>query len=96
VVAQNPPDDEPDGPRPDSTEFHIEKLERDSYRKFCIARLISFLDLRAEPNLGVDQDAELRKRILERAIYSAFRDCVEAGARAEARRILDEAAMPAG
>jgi len=98
VAAQNtdaPSGEKPEISLPETHEFQIEILEPDSYRKFCLTRLNNFVDLRSRPAEETPDDAQLHHRIVDRAIYSAFRDCVSAGAEAEARRILDEAAAPA-
>jgi hypothetical protein len=70
--------------------FQIETYERDAYRKFCVARLDRFLHLRRSTVDESPEDTRLHQKVVERAIYSAFRDCVSAGAGNEARRLLGE------
>jgi hypothetical protein len=83
---------EPEILLPNVKQFQIETYERDAYRNFCLARLEHFLSLRHLPVVESAEDARLHQRIVERAIYSAFRDCVSAGADGEARRLLGETA----
>lgn len=75
--------------------FQIETFERDAYRRFVLTRLTNFVHLRNLPPEEVADDARLHRRIVERAIYSAFRDCVAAGAGDEARQIIDQTAPQA-
>jgi hypothetical protein len=75
---------------PNIQRFQIEMYERDAYRKFCIARLEHFLSLRRTHDEAPSADVRLHQKVVERAIYSAFRDCVSAGAGSEARKLLGE------
>src|SRR6266567_9524567 len=89
--SDTPSASQPEISLPESHEFRIEILERDSFRKFCLVRLANFVNVRSHQGEENAEEAQLHHKIADRAIYSAFRDCVAAGAEAEARRILDEA-----
>jgi hypothetical protein len=90
--TSNDSEPEPEILLPNVKQFQIETYERDGYRNFCLARLEHFLSLRCVPGGESSDDARLHQKIVERAVYSAFRDCVSTGAGAEARRLLGETA----
>jgi hypothetical protein len=99
VVTSNE-SDEPDGPEFDSDELGelgpfpddiaIDVAERSVYRAFCLKRLTGLLNLRAQIQHEFDPEAALHHALVDRAIYTAYRDCVGAGAKGEARRLLAE------
>jgi hypothetical protein len=78
-------------PGPPTAQFQIEVLEPHSYREFCIERLKQLLAQRAALPTAGQPDADLQRRLVARALYSAYRDCVSAGARLRATRILARA-----
>jgi hypothetical protein len=91
VVTSNEPDPSILTPGPPADQFQLEVLEPHGYREFCLERLKHLLALRAAlPNAG-QLDADLQRRLVERALYSAYCDCVGAGAKRRAARILARA-----
>ena len=93
--SDRPSEIQPEIALPEINRFHIDVLERDSYRKFCLVRLANFVKLRSNSAGETEEDTLLHHRLVDRAVYSAFRDCVSAGAEAEARHILAEASSQA-
>jgi hypothetical protein len=70
----------------------MDRQERSQYREFCLQRLADLLSRRGERLGGTARERALQHTLIDRALYTAYRDCVAAGAKAEADRLLSTAA----
>jgi hypothetical protein len=74
------------GSFPDSAA--MDGRERVLYREFCLRRLIDLLSRRAELAASSDPEWRLHHALIDHALYSAYRDCVTAGLKSQATRLL--------
>ncbi len=70
--------------------FMLQRLQATAEKRREKAREIAYLS-----NLGLldgpeGEDYKLQSRLLDKAIYSMYLDCLEAGASSEARELLGE------
>jgi hypothetical protein len=94
----DPPEYEPDALADEQTELDsfptggMDRHERAQYRAFCLQRLANLLSRRGQIVGETARERALQHTLLDRALYTAYRDCAAAGAKAPADRLLDAAA----
>ena len=57
-------------------------------QRFFLTRLEAFVAARRRPDVGLDR---AQSRLIDHAIYSTYRDCIELGLADEARTVLHDA-----
>jgi len=75
-------------------QFQLEALEPNAYREYCLGRLKLLVTLRAGLPLQGSLDAGLQQTLVARALYVTYQDCVAAGAKTRAQRILGLSTRP--
>jgi len=69
-------------------ELKLEALELHAYRDCCLQRLTHLIALRAGLPHPCPLEPALQQMLVDRALYATYRDCVAAGAKARAARIV--------
>ncbi len=70
----------------------MDSRKRSLYREFCLGRLSDLLQARAQLLSVDDPERALHRSLIDRSLYSAYRDCVGAGVETQARQLLDAVA----
>ena len=66
--------------------------EQGSYRDFCLERLSGLLGRRGERLGATARERAFNQGLIDRALYSAYHDCVASGAKEEADQLIKSVA----
>ncbi len=96
VATPNSAPSEPIGSNSEPAFFNAADVDQEIYRTFCIDRLSQLASLRAQIGAEQGAEADLHCRLLDRALYTVYHDCVGAHVGAEARRVLEQVVHSGG
>ena len=72
----------------------INEVQKGAFRAVSLQRLAALVQLRATARAEQGAEAALHRRLVDRAIFSVYEDCVAAGALAEAQQLLNGGPPP--
>ncbi len=70
--------------------FALQRLSAATHRRSERVREITYLDEKGVLDESNFEEYQFQLKLLDWAIYSLYLDCIDAGADAEARRLLDD------
>ncbi len=97
--SYDPSEQEPNTAPAEQAEFdplpageRTSRQQRAEYREFCLQRLADLLSRRGESLGGTARERAFNHTLIDRALYSAYHDCVATGAKSRADRLIKAAA----